>query len=59
MKSLHVRSDYREQEMDLVRQLRRNIHCWGWYAALRNAKKKKVPFVCAYAAVFDRLPTRV
>jgi len=45
--------------MDLVRQLRRNIHCWGWYAALRNAKKKKVPFVCAYAAVFDRLPTRV
>ena len=45
--------------MELVAMVKRNIHCWGQYAALRNAKKRGVPFVCAYAAVFNRLPQKV
>ena len=44
--------------MELVVMIRRNIHCWGQYAALRNAKKRNLPFVCAYVAVFNRLPKR-
>lgn len=42
--------------MDLVGIVRRNIGLWGQWAALRNAKKKGIPFVCAYVAVFGRLP---
>lgn len=45
--------------MDLVNMVRNNIRKWGVYPAVRNAAKNKVPFVCAYAAVFNRLPTRV
>lgn len=45
--------------MALVNKLKRNIHCWGQYAALRHAKKSGVPFVAAYAAVFNRLPKKV
>lgn len=44
--------------MELVALIKRNIHCWGQDAALRNAKKRNLPFVCAYAAVFNRLPKR-
>ena len=42
--------------MDLVKLVQHNIRKWGQWAALRNAKKNKVPFVCAYVAVFGRLP---
>lgn len=42
--------------MDLVKMVQNNIRKWGQYAALRNAKKNRIPFVCAYAAVFNRLP---
>jgi len=42
--------------MDLVNMVKSNINKWGQWAALRNAKKNRVPFVCAYVAVFGRLP---
>jgi len=44
--------------MALVNLVRFRIHCWGQDAALRNAKKRGVPFVAAYAAVFNRLPRK-
>lgn len=45
--------------MALVNLVKKNIHRWGQDAALRNAKKSGVPFVAAYAAVFNKLPTKV
>lgn len=42
--------------MDLVKMVQSNIRKWGRLAALRHARKNRVPFVCAYVAVFGRLP---
>lgn len=44
--------------MELVQMIRRNIRRFGQYAALRNAHRMGLPFVCAYVAVFNRLPSR-
>jgi hypothetical protein len=44
--------------MDLVELVRNNIRKWGQWAALRHAKKNRVPFVCAYVAVFGVLPRK-